>query len=95
MTAYGWYCNGHMEKDMEENGEQIRKSVCFFCHQNCGMLVQVKDGEVVSIEGDPDHPANRGGVCVRGTIALKHHKHPARVNYPLKRAGQRGEGKWE
>lgn len=80
---------------MAENMEQIRKSACFFCHQNCGMLVHVKEGEVIANQGDPDHPLSRGGMCARGQIALKHHKHPARVNYPLKRAGQRGEGRWE
>ncbi len=79
---------------MNVNREQIRKSVCFFCHQNCGMLVHVKGNEIIGIEGDTDHPLSRGGVCARGQIALKHHNHQARVNYPLKRDGRRGEGKW-
>ena len=75
--------------------EQIRKAACFFCHQNCGVLVHVKDGDIEAIEGDPEHPHSRGGLCARGQIALLHHNHPARLNYPLKRSGQRGEGKWE
>jgi len=79
---------------MSENGEQIRKSVCYFCHQQCGMLVHVKDGKIIEVEGDPDHPS-QGGKCPRASIWMKHHDHPARVNYPLKRAGERGEGKWE
>jgi anaerobic selenocysteine-containing dehydrogenase len=79
---------------MEESTEKIRKSACYFCHQQCGMLVHIKGNEITSIEGDPEHPS-LGGKCPRANIALKHHNHPARVNYPLKRAGERGQGKWE
>ncbi|NLP43945.1 MAG: molybdopterin-dependent oxidoreductase, partial [Peptococcaceae bacterium] len=68
---------------------------CYFCHQNCGILAYVKDGKVIAIEGDPDFPTNTGGLCCRGNINLLHLDHPDRVNYPLKRVGKRGEGKWE
>jgi anaerobic selenocysteine-containing dehydrogenase len=85
-----------MEKiDIEQEGVQIKKSCCFFCHQNCGILAYVKDGKVLAIEGDPAHPTNQGGLCSRGNIALKHLDHPARINAPLKRVGKRGAGQWE
>lgn len=73
----------------------VKKSCCFFCHQNCGVLAYVKDNKVLRIEGDPDHPTNNGGLCCRGNIALLHLDHSARVNYPLVRRGARGAGKWE
>lgn len=81
--------------DLQQEGLEIKKSCCYFCHQNCGVLAYVKDGRVLAIEGDPDFPTNQGGLCCRGNVALKHLDHPARVNYPLKRVGKRGEGKWE
>ncbi len=81
--------------DLEQEGIQVKKSCCYFCHQNCGVLAYVKDGKVLAIEGDPDFPTNAGGLCCRGNIALEHLDHPDRINYPLKRVGARGEGKWE
>ncbi len=80
--------------DLSQPGVQVKKSCCYFCHQNCGVLAYVKDGKVLAIEGDPDHPVNRGGLCCRGNIALKHLDHPARINTPLKRLGKRGSGQW-
>ena len=81
--------------DLEQEGIQVKKACCYFCHQNCGILAYVKDGKVIAIEGDPDFPTNTGGLCCRGNINLVHLDHPARINYPLKRVGKRGEGKWE
>jgi thiosulfate reductase/polysulfide reductase chain A len=81
--------------DLEQEGIEVKKSCCYFCHQNCGVLAYVKDGKVLAIEGDPEFPTNTGGLCCRGNIALKHLDHPDRINYPLKRVGKRGEGKWE
>ena len=72
----------------------VRKSACYFCHQNCGVLAYVKDGKVIFMEGDPDHVTNQGGLCCRGTTGLQFLNHPARVNHALKRAGAKGENKW-
>lgn len=81
--------------DLTQDGVEVKKSACYFCHQNCGVLAYVKDDKVLAIEGDPEYPTNQGGLCCRGNIALKHLDHPDRVNHPLKRVGKRGEGKWE
>ncbi len=81
--------------DLEQEGIEIKKACCYFCHQNCGVLVYVKDGKIIHFEGDPDHPTNTGGLCCRGNVNLIHLDHPARVNYPLKRKGERGAGEWE
>ena len=83
------------KEDLKREASAVRKSCCFFCHQNCGVLAYVKDGKVLAIEGDPEHPVSRGGLCARGNIALQHLNHPARVNVPLKRVGARGSGKWK
>jgi anaerobic selenocysteine-containing dehydrogenase len=81
--------------DLNQEGVQVKKSACYFCHQNCGVLAYVKDNKVLAIEGDPEFPTNQGGLCCRGNAGLLHLDHPDRVNYPLKRVGKRGEGKWE
>ena len=70
--------------DIHAPGVEVKKSACYFCHANCGVLAYVKDGEVIKIEGDPDY-TNQGGLCCRGTSALKHVHHPARINHCLKR----------
>ena len=86
--------NMDTEVDIHAPGVTMVKSLCYFCHANCGVLAYVKDGDVIKIEGDPNY-TNQGGLCCRGTSALLHVNHPARINHALKRAGEKGEGKWE
>ena len=81
--------------DIHAEGVEVKKSCCYFCHQNCGVLAYVKDGKVIYAEGDPNHPTNQGGLCARGNQALTFLDNPSRINYPLKRAGKKGENKWE
>lgn len=42
-------------------------TVCCYCSGGCGTLVSVRDGELINVEGDPDHPINRGGLCSKGS----------------------------
>jgi anaerobic selenocysteine-containing dehydrogenase len=82
------------EVDIYAEGVEVKKSACYFCHQNCGVLAYVKDGDVIKIEGDLNY-TNAGGLCCRGNVALQHVNHPARINHALKRVGEKGENKWE
>jgi anaerobic selenocysteine-containing dehydrogenase len=75
--------------------EVIKKAACCFCFSNCAVLVHVKDGMVTKVEGDKNNPLSRGHVCERVAYAAKWLYHPEHLNYPLKRKGERGEGKWE
>jgi anaerobic selenocysteine-containing dehydrogenase len=59
------------------------------------MVVTVKDGKAVKVEGDIDHPESRGALCPKGKAALEQLYSPDRLLYPLKRTGERGEEKWE
>ncbi len=61
---------------------------------NCGMLVHIKNGRIIKVKGNKEHPVSQGYICARGATAVDFHYHPRRLNYPLKRAGKRGEGKW-
>jgi len=73
----------------------IKKALCMFCHRNCGMLIEVEDGKIIKVRANPDNPISRGTMCIKGTAAKEFHYHPDRLNHPLKRAGGKGEGKWE
>jgi thiosulfate reductase/polysulfide reductase chain A len=73
----------------------IKKAACFFCHNNCGILVHVRDGTVVKVAPNPDHPASRGFMCQRAVNAIKWLYHPDQLHHALKRTGARGEGKWQ
>jgi anaerobic selenocysteine-containing dehydrogenase len=88
-----------------------KPGVCPLCPAGCGLTVRVMDADadvvrngqagIVQIlaakklEGNPDHPVNRGGLCARGQAGLQVTYHPDRITQPLKRAGNRGDGAYE
>lgn len=76
-------------------GPRVFKSTCRGCHGGCGVLLTVDGGKVTHIEGDPEHPLNRGTLCSMGLAARELLYHPDRLLHPLKRAGERGEGRWQ
>lgn len=61
----------------------------------CGMKLHVKDGKLLKVEGDPEHPISQGRLCVRCLTLPEYVHHPQRITYPMKRAGKRGEDKWQ
>lgn len=69
--------------------------MCQLCSTICGVIGYVKDGRVLKVEGNPNDPNSRGKLCARGQASLNHLYHPERLLYPLKRVGERGEGKWK
>ena len=64
-------------------------------HGGCGAEIYVKDGKVICVEGDNKHPFNQGRLCPKGLAIPQYMYHPDRDTTPLKRVGERGEGKWE
>jgi len=74
---------------------RIIKSTCGLCIGYCGVLVTLKDDKAVEIKGDPESPPNQGGLCRIGLASLEYLYHPDRLKHPLKRVGERGEGKWQ
>lgn len=73
----------------------VKRTFCTLCPQHCGMLFHVEDGAPVSFDGDKHNPVAKGKLCIKGTTAIEIHEHSDRLNYPMKRVGERGEGKWE
>lgn len=70
------------------------KTTCGICHNGCGIIAHVDRGRVVKIEGDREHPLNKGTLCPKGAASLKILYHPERLVRPLKREGKRGDGRW-
>jgi len=77
------------------NKTEVKRALCFGCWLQGGVRATVKDGKVVRLEGEPDHPVNRGWICERSKAFIEHLYHQDRLNFPMKRVGERGEGKWE
>src|SRR3972149_5784851 len=76
-------------------GCTIYKSQCFLCNSGCDAVVYVKEGKVVKVEGDISSPVTKGTLCSKGLSSRDLIYHPDRLQYPLKRVGNRGEGKWQ
>ena len=60
-------------------------SVCGECPAGCGTLVRTREGRAVKVEGNPEHPVNRGGLCVRGQSSLQGQYNPDRIPGPQRR----------
>jgi thiosulfate reductase/polysulfide reductase chain A len=77
---------------LDANSDGYVPSMCEMCVWRCGLLAKVKDGRVVKLEGNPEHPHSRGNLCPRGQSGLMNTYDPDRVLTPLVRVGRRGEG---
>lgn len=67
-------------------GVTAKRTVCCFCSCGCGMLGYVKDGKLLSLEGDPANPINEGTLCAKGAAARELHVAEDRLTRPLHRA---------
>ena len=80
-----------------ENHYTLVPTICFNCEAGCGLLgyVDKRDFTIRKFEGNPAHPGSRGRNCAKGPATINQVSDPERVLYPMRRAGRRGEGKWE
>jgi formate dehydrogenase major subunit len=60
-------------------GASVARSVCPYCAVGCGQLVYHRDGQLLSIEGDPDSPISEGHLCPKGAASFELLTHAARV----------------
>ncbi|MFZ9120709.1 MAG: molybdopterin-containing oxidoreductase family protein, partial [Methylophilaceae bacterium] len=65
------------------------------CPDTCSMVFHVQDKKLIKVQGNPDHPMTRGGLCVKLNDYEKRHYHPDRLLYPMKRVGPKGEKQFE
>jgi len=70
-------------------------SACLQCPAGCGIRVKTIAGNAIKIEGNPLHPINQGRLCPKGQAGLQVLYDPDRIQGPMRRVGQRGDGDWE
>ena len=75
--------------------DEIRKTTCYMCACRCGIDVHMKNDKVAYIEGNRDHPVNKGVLCAKGSAGIMQVNAPSRLRAPLKRVGERGSGEFE
>ncbi|HEY1729723.1 MAG TPA: molybdopterin-dependent oxidoreductase [Candidatus Baltobacteraceae bacterium] len=80
----------------EEHHYSLVPTTCFNCESACGLLAYIdkETGEIRKFEGNPEHPGSRGRNCAKGPATINQVKDVDRIAFPLKRAGERGDGKW-
>jgi formate dehydrogenase major subunit len=76
------------------------RNTCPYCSVSCGVILYSQGdkaknarSEVIHVEGDPDHPVNRGTLCPKGASLLDFIKSPTRVKYPMHRTA--GSREWK
>src|SRR5690606_21888211 len=73
--------------------QTVVRSVCpLDCPDTCSLAATLKEGRIVRVDGDPDHPITRGTICHKARHFPSRVYHPDRVLHPLKRTGRKGEG---
>lgn len=78
----------------QENG--VFPAVCpLDCPDTCGLLLHKENGKIVKVAGNPDHPITKGAICNKVRNMAERVYHPERLQYPMRRVGAKGEGKFE
>jgi anaerobic selenocysteine-containing dehydrogenase len=73
----------------------VRAACPHDCPDTCALQVGVRDGVVVSLRGDPEHPTTHGALCAKVARYAERTYHPERLLFPLKRCGPKGAGRFE
>ena len=79
--------------ELRIKGLQTSTTVCPYCAVGCGMIVHRKNGKIVNIEGDPEHPINQGSLCSKGSALFQVANNELRLKKVQYRAP--GSTKWE
>ena len=74
--------------------DEVKETTCYMCACRCGIRVHLRDGALRYIEGNPNHPVNRGVLCAKGAAGIMKQHSPAKLTKPLKRVGERGKGEF-
>jgi sulfite dehydrogenase (quinone) subunit SoeA len=74
--------------------DEAKFTTCYMCACRCGIKVHLKDGGIRYIEGNRNHPVNRGVLCAKGAAGIMQQTSPARLGKPLLRVGERGRGEF-
>lgn len=72
--------------ELKTKGAREVPSICYYCAVGCGIVASVADGKVVAIQGDLEHPINRGTLCSKAQAYIQVLDHPRRLTKTLYRA---------
>ena len=72
--------------------DEVKQTTCYMCACRCGINVHIRDDKIRYIEGNKDHPINKGVLCAKGSAGIMQHYSPARLKSPMIRVGPRGSG---
>lgn len=72
---------------------KVTTTVCPYCSVGCGINVYTKDGKVINVEGDSEHPINEGALCPKGASLFQMSNNPTRLAKPMYRAA--GAADWK
>ena len=75
--------------------QQVRATCPHDCPDTCALLITVEDGVATEVKGDPDHPTTAGVLCTKVSRYAERTYHPERLLHPMRRVGNKGEGKFE
>src|SRR5215472_14519131 len=75
--------------------DEVKYTTCYMCACRCGIRVHLKDGRIRYIEGNRNHPVNKGVLCAKGSAGIMQQYSPAKLRKPLRRIGPRGSGEFE
>src|SRR5580692_1345526 len=75
--------------------DEVKYTTCYMCACRCGIKVHLKDGRLRYIEGNKNHPINKGVLCGKGSAGIMQQYSPARLRKPLLRVGERGAGEFK
>ncbi len=65
------------------------------CPDTCGFITEVENGRARKLYANPEHPVTDGWLCAKVRPYLNHVYHPDRLQYPLRRVGEKGGGQWQ
>jgi anaerobic selenocysteine-containing dehydrogenase len=98
------------DEDIVPGQAVLKPSVCPLCAAGCGLTVRLMDAHADAVrggkrgivqilaakklEGNAAYPVNTGSLCARGQAAIQTTYHPDRITQPLKRSGERGDGRY-
>ena len=76
---------------------EVKTTTCYMCACRCGIRVHLQDGELRYIDGNPEHPINKGVICAKGAAGIMKQVSPARLTKPLlrKAGAARGDADFE
>jgi anaerobic selenocysteine-containing dehydrogenase len=87
-----------LSKKLDEGSRiEVKNTTCYMCACRCGIRVTLRDGEIRYIDGNPDHPLNKGVICAKGSSGIMKQYSPARLTKPLlrKAGSERGDNEFD